>query len=53
VAPAAAVSKLAKEAHEIVCLETPEPFFAVGQWYTDFPQTSDDEVVALLEEARA
>jgi putative phosphoribosyl transferase len=53
VAPAAAVSKLAKEADEIVCLETPEPFFAVGQWYTDFPQTSDDEVVALLEEARA
>jgi predicted phosphoribosyltransferase len=53
VAPAAAVSKLAREADEIVCLETPEPFFAVGQWYADFPQTSDDEVVALLEEARA
>jgi putative phosphoribosyl transferase len=48
VAPAAAMSKLAREADEVVCLETPEPFFAVGQWYVDFPQTSDEEVVALL-----
>ena len=53
VAPAAAVAKLAREAEEVVCLETPEPFFAVGQWYVDFPQTSDEEVVALLKEARA
>jgi putative phosphoribosyl transferase len=30
----------------------PEPFFAVGQWYVDFPQTSDREVVALLGDAR-
>jgi putative phosphoribosyl transferase len=53
VAPAAAVAKLARDADEVVCLETPEPFFAVGQWYVDFPQTSDEEVVALLKEARA
>jgi putative phosphoribosyl transferase len=53
VAPASAVARLAREADEVVCLETPEPFFAVGQWYMDFPQTSDREVVALLEEARA
>lgn len=53
VAPAGAVARLAREADEVVCLETPEPFFAVGQWYMDFPQTSDREVVALLEEARA
>jgi putative phosphoribosyl transferase len=53
VAPAAAVAKLARDADEVVCLETPEPFFAVGQWYLDFPQTSDEEVVALLKEARA
>lgn len=51
VAPAAAVGKLAREADEIVALETPEPFFAVGQWYLDFPQTSDEEVVARLQEA--
>jgi predicted phosphoribosyltransferase len=36
----------------VVCLETPEPFFAVGQWYRDFPQTEDDEVVQLLQETR-
>jgi putative phosphoribosyl transferase len=51
VAPAAAVGKLAREADAIVALETPEPFFAVGQWYLDFPQTSDEEVVARLQEA--
>lgn len=53
VAPSGAVVRLSREADEVVCLETPEPFFAVGQWYVDFPQTSDREVVALLEEARA
>ncbi|MGH9834531.1 MAG: phosphoribosyltransferase [Blastocatellia bacterium] len=31
-----------------VCLETPEPFFAVGLWYEDFAQTTDDEVRDLL-----
>jgi putative phosphoribosyl transferase len=51
VAPAAAVGKLAREADEIIALETPEPFFAVGQWYLDFPQTSDEEVVSRLQEA--
>jgi putative phosphoribosyl transferase len=53
VAPPAAISKLSRDADEVVCLETPEPFFAVGQWYVDFPQTSDEEVVSLLKEARA
>lgn len=51
VAPAEAVANLAKEADEVICLATPEPFYAVGQWYARFPQTSDDEVVRLLEEA--
>jgi putative phosphoribosyl transferase len=37
----------------VVCLETPEPFFAVRQWYVHFTQTSDEEVVALLKEDRA
>jgi putative phosphoribosyl transferase len=37
---------------EIVCAVTPEPFFAVGMWYEDFSQTSDEEVRDLLERAR-
>lgn len=53
VAPREAVLRLSKEADEVVCLGTPEPFFAVGQWYERFPQTSDREVVDLLEQARA
>jgi len=35
---------------ETVCARTPEPFSAVGLWYHDFSQTTDDEVRALLEE---
>jgi putative phosphoribosyl transferase len=49
VAPGEAIAKLSKEADEVVCLATPEPFYAVGQWYASFPQTSDEEVVELLE----
>lgn len=36
---------------ELVCLEAPEAFYAVGQFYRDFEQVSDEEVVALLAEA--
>jgi len=53
--PAAAADTcelLAHEADEVVCLPTPEPFHAVGLWYEDFSATTDDEVRALLEEAR-
>lgn len=39
-------------ADEVLCLETPVPYFAVGQGYRNFAQTSDDEVVALLNSAR-
>ncbi len=49
VAPREAVTRLAEEADEVVCLETPEPFYAVGQWYGDFPQTEDDQVIRLLD----
>jgi putative phosphoribosyl transferase len=52
-APAETCTTLAAEADEVVCLMTPSPFFSVGEWYEDFGQTSDDEVVALLERARA
>jgi predicted phosphoribosyltransferase len=37
---------------EVVCVETPEPFLAVGQWYEDFAQTEDEEVHRLLEQSR-
>jgi predicted phosphoribosyltransferase len=37
---------------EIVCAMTPEPFYAVGLWYEDFSQTTDEEVRELLERAR-
>ena len=53
VAPREAAGRLRKEADDVVCLHTPEPFYAVGQWYVSFPQVSDDEVVRLLEEATA
>lgn len=36
---------------EIVCAVTPEPFYAVGQWYSDFSQTTDEEVRELLARA--
>ncbi|CAM4435190.1 Putative phosphoribosyl transferasec/MT0597 [Mycobacterium basiliense] len=45
--------RFADYADEVVCLETPIPYFAVGQGYRNFNQTSDEEVVALLDRARA
>jgi predicted phosphoribosyltransferase len=39
---------LKAEADDVVCAITPEPFFAVGHWYEDFAQTTDDEVRELL-----
>jgi putative phosphoribosyl transferase len=38
-------------ADDVVCVLTPERFYAVGQWYDNFSQTSDDEVRTLLERA--
>ncbi len=43
---------LAKIADEIICVATPEPFYGVGMWYDQFPQTSDEEVIDLLSRAR-
>jgi putative phosphoribosyl transferase len=48
VAPAEAVGRLRQEADEVRVLATPEPFYAVGQWYDSFPQVSDERVVELL-----
>jgi predicted phosphoribosyltransferase len=43
-----ACDRLAERADRVVCLTTPEPFGAVGYWYTDFTQTGDAEVRHLL-----
>ena len=51
VASAEAYEMLRREADEVVCLETPEPFLGVSRWYERFPQTSDEEVQRLLERA--
>jgi putative phosphoribosyl transferase len=50
VAPRESLAALRRFADDIVCLATPEPFWAVGFWYRDFSQTSDAEVMALLRE---
>ncbi|MDM0114460.1 phosphoribosyltransferase [Variovorax sp. J22R133] len=47
-----AVASLSLQADEVVCVETPEPFHAVGLWYRDFDQTSDDEVRDLLKRSQ-
>jgi putative phosphoribosyl transferase len=48
VASPESVEALRSDADEIICLETPEDFFAVGQFYRDFHQTTDDQVKAIL-----
>jgi uncharacterized protein (TIGR00369 family) len=53
VAPPSAETALAGDVDELVCLETPARFHAIGEWYDDFSQTSDEEVVSLLRAARA
>jgi putative phosphoribosyl transferase len=53
VAPEAALQGFTGDADRIVILAAPQRFFAVGQWYDDFDQVTDDEVVAALREKRA
>jgi putative phosphoribosyl transferase len=48
VAPLETVELLRGEADEVVCLASPEPFRAIGCWYVEFPQLSDEEVRARL-----
>jgi putative phosphoribosyl transferase len=52
VASGHAVSRLRDVSDRVVVLEQPEPFYAVGQWYDRFDQTSDADVLALLGRAR-
>jgi putative phosphoribosyl transferase len=53
VAPPDTVAQIQALVDEVVCLETPAFFQAVGLWYEHFPQTSDEEVLALLQAASA
>jgi putative phosphoribosyl transferase len=50
VAPPDTLAELTQHVDEVVCLLTPRPFFAVGEWYDDFAQVEDDEVRRLLAE---
>lgn len=47
-APVDTVRQLARVADEVVCVATPAPFRAIGQWYRDFRPTTDAEVIELL-----
>jgi len=53
VAPPSADRALRGDADEVICLEMPDHFQAIGEWYEDFAQTSDEEVVALLQAGQA
>lgn len=48
VAPPETIEALAAEVDEVVCLEQPSPFYAIGLYYVDFHQVSDEEVMAAL-----
>jgi predicted phosphoribosyltransferase len=45
--------EMKKKADNVICAITPEPFHAVGRWYQDFSQTTDEEVAELLAQASA
>lgn len=52
VSPPDAINKLLKEVDEIVCLKTPDEFYAVSAYYDNFEQISDNEVINLLHKAK-
>jgi predicted phosphoribosyltransferase len=52
VAPPSSLARLEAEADEVVCLYTTEDFYAVGQFFADFPEVTDDMVVAALSRPR-
>ncbi len=49
VGPPDTIARLSEEADRVVCLETPEPFFAIGEFYSEFEQVEDDEVKRILD----
>jgi predicted phosphoribosyltransferase len=52
VAAAMSCEELRSAADAVICAVTPDPFFAVGQWYDDFSQTTDEEVCEALARSR-
>jgi predicted phosphoribosyltransferase len=48
VGPPSTIQELKKQADKVVCPYTPEYFQAIGQFYVDFDQTTDEEVIQLL-----
>lgn len=52
VAPPDTARWLNQQVNELICLSTPEPFFAVGQFYQEFSQVTDDEVMQKLKEVK-
>jgi len=52
VAPPNTIRDLKKEVDKLICLVSYEPFFAIGQFYEEFNQVSDDEVISLLKLAK-
>jgi putative phosphoribosyl transferase len=51
VSPPETCAAFRSEVEDVICAITPEPFIAVGAWYADFSQTSDEEVRQLLDQA--
>jgi putative phosphoribosyl transferase len=48
VGPPSTIKELEEKADKVVCLRTPEPFYAIGQFYENFAQTPDEQVTRLL-----
>jgi putative phosphoribosyl transferase len=52
VGPPSTIRELEEKADKVVCLRTPEPFYAIGQFYENFAQTPDEQVTRLLKLVR-
>jgi len=52
VAPAEVAAQLATLSDEVIVLETPDPFYTVGSFYTDFDEVTDEDVIAILRRAK-
>ena len=53
VAPLSTVKRIEPEVDSLIVLNTPENFYAIGQFYSYFPQVADDEVIGLLNERKS
>ena len=51
VGPPETIHEIAQQVDEIICLEQPTTFFAIGAFYDNFPQVEDEEAITYLKEA--